>query len=461
MRSRIAPISAFAFALLAAATSLALAATTATTAHAGGIETDEPREESAEPTSLTFMLRVRAEAGLQSARLVYKVLNPDGDVGGSAEGAFTSGAETDVVFTLKTIDFQRYIPVGSTFVYHWELVDRDGDEFSTPEREFTFMDGRYTWRSMAEGGVRAFWYGNNDNGAMTALRAAREALETVGALLDTTVPYEVKVVVWRSEEDGEAARQSRGVVFDQFINTQGQRVAPDLIFVFAAASDVIRHETAHVVTHVAGDGPFSSIPSWLDEGTAVYAQSSPGQGYLQGLQDAVATDTTFSLRSMGAPANRPKDVNQFYGQAYSAVDFLIEEFGVEKFAELYRVHHEGQRIDGALQAVYGFDQNGLYNAWREANNLRPELLTAPPTATTAPAAEATRGPIALPSPDTAATTRPVAPADSATATPQPAAGAAEAAASDSSTAAGLIVGLIAVLLALGLGAGAFVMLRRN
>lgn len=450
----------FAVALLLASLTLLLAPATA--AHADGIETDEPREVAADPTAITFSLRVRAAAGLESATLIYKVLNPDGDVGGSGEGTFTTGTETDVTFTLDTIDFQRYIPVGSTFVYRWELVDRDGDEFTTPEREFTFLDGRFFWQSRSEGGVTAFWYGNNETRAMTALRAAREAIDNVGALLHATVPYEVKIVVYRSEQDGELARRSRGI-FDQFINTQGQRVAPDLIFVFAPAADVIRHEAAHVVTHVAGDGPFSSIPSWLDEGVAVYAQSSPGQGYLQGLEFAIATDTTFSLRSMGAPANRPEDVNQFYGQAYSMVDFLIEEFGPEKLAELFQVHYAGTRIDGALEAVYGFDQNGAYNAWREANKLRPVLLSAPPTATTVAAAEATRGPIALPgtATDATATATASAPQDEAR-TPQPATGeSADASGGGSNTTTGLIVGLLALLFALGLGAGAFMLLRRG
>ena len=64
--------------------------------------------------------------------------------------------------------------------------------------------------------------------------------------------------------------------FDSQVMTGGQRVAPDVLFVFANDGDVVRHEVAHIVTHVAGDGAFSNIPSWLDEGTAVYAQRSAG-----------------------------------------------------------------------------------------------------------------------------------------------------------------------------------------
>ncbi|HJM90092.1 MAG TPA: peptidase MA family metallohydrolase [Dehalococcoidia bacterium] len=431
--------------------------------HAGTIETDEPTEQTDDPRALTFQLRVRSSAGLESARLIYKVRNPDGDVGGSADGEFTRGTETDVVFTLEMIDFQRYIPVGSTIVYHWELEDRDGVTFSTEEREFTFLDGRYSWRTSVEGQVTAYWYGSNETEAMRSLSATKEALETVGALLETTVPYDVKVVVYGSESEGDLARRPRGV-FDQQITTQGQRVAPDLIFVFEADSDVIRHETAHIVTHVAGDGPFTSLPSWLDEGTAVFAQLSTGPGYAQAINFALATDTTLSLRAMGAPSNRAETVNLFYGESHSVVDYLVEIYGQQQFAALYRAHYDGARIDNALLQVYGFDQNGLYNEWRVENGLKALELTAPPSATTVPSVDATRAPIALPGTSGAATSAPATPAPStdagAATTAEPTAETAAAAdESGSNTTTAIIVAAVAALLALLLGGGALLLLR--
>ena len=93
---------------------------------AASIEASDFRERSDDPTAVTFSARVTAPAGLESVSFVYKVLNPDGNVGGSGDATFAPGAETDVTFTLRTLTFERYIPVGSTFVYHWELADREG-----------------------------------------------------------------------------------------------------------------------------------------------------------------------------------------------------------------------------------------------------------------------------------------------------------------------------------------------
>jgi hypothetical protein len=147
--------------------------------------------------------------------------------------------------------------------------------------------------------------------------ATRVALREAGDLLETTVKYPIKVIVYASEQDGEAAQRSRGRAFDATVQTGGTRVAPDLILVFVPDVDIVRHEVGHIVTHVAGDGPFSPLPSWIDEGTAVWTQSSAGGGYLGALALAILSNETLNLRSLQSPTNRPDQVNLFYGQSFS------------------------------------------------------------------------------------------------------------------------------------------------
>jgi hypothetical protein len=384
--------------LLALLLAAALVALVPTQARAGSMEVGETVVRTAEPTSIDYSLRVRTSAGLESATFRYKVLNPDGNVGGSGSAEFSPGTETDVRFTLETRTAQRYIPVGSEIAFQWELRDKDGDTRTTDEERHFFMDGRYQWQSRNANGVTVFWYGDNDQAANLALQATKSAVEETEALLDTEIPYPVKVVVWRNEGEGNLAMRPRGETFDELVITGGQRVAPDLLFVFAPNADVIRHEAAHIVTHVAGDGPFSSIPSWLDEGTAVYMQSSPGSGYTLGVQFAIQGDGVQTLRSMQSPSNNPEQVNAFYGQSWSTVKFMIDQWGEEKFAELFKQVREGARIDSALQAVYEVDQDGLYNLWREANGLPPKEFSPRASGTSGPAAESTRAPLRIPTP---------------------------------------------------------------
>jgi hypothetical protein len=109
----------------------------------------------------------------------------------------------------------------------------------------------------------------------------------------------------------------------------------------------------------------------------MYAQSEPGEGYTSALEKAVERDSLFSVRSMTAPTGDPSKVGLFYGQAWSLVDFLIESYGPEKFAELFAIFKEGSTVDKALLKVYGFDQDGLEEAWRASLGLSPRERPTP------------------------------------------------------------------------------------
>ena len=57
--------------------------------------------------------------------------------------------------------------------------------------------------------------------------------------------------------------------------------------------------------------------------------------------------------------------------------YLIDTYGEEKFAQLFAEIKGGKRIDSALEAVYGFDQDGLEDEWRAANDLAPRETPEP------------------------------------------------------------------------------------
>jgi hypothetical protein len=396
-------------------------------------------------------VRSSIPSGLKSARLEYLVENPRGAVGGGGDGTV---AGSDASFTLQANGNQRYIPVGSMLRYHWVLTPNDGAPVTTAEEQFLFMDGRFRWQERTDGQMTVWWYGNSESKALVALREGKAALEQTSALLNVQVDYPVRLVVYASEEEGRPAKRPQSPTFDAQVSTGGQRVGSDLVFVFDNNPDVVRHEVAHIVTHVAGDGP-APMPAWLDEGTAVYAQTQPGFGYTSGVSGAISSDRTFSLRSINSPTGNPNLVNVFYGQAWSTVKYLIDTHGEQKFADLFRVLREGARIDDALQRVYGVNQDGLYNAWREKNGLKPVAATDIEVPGAA-AAQATRPPLGVPRGDIAGA------APTTEAGTEGSSGGSSAATSDgggsSRTAAIAVLG-VTILLAAGLGGGGFFLLR--
>jgi hypothetical protein len=189
----------------------------------------------------------------------------------------------------------------------------------------------------------------------------------------------VKILYYDTASDMQAAiisNNAEGVI------TRGEVVYSDTAMVSAdvASGDITRHEVTHIVVREAINGPFG-LPDWLNEGTAVYSQNQPLGGQQNALDSAIQSGQILSVRSLssassGAVASK---VSLFYGQSYALVDFLIETYGEQKFAELFAAFREGNTTAGALEQVYGFDQDGLENEWRASVGLPPRSVQTQPT----------------------------------------------------------------------------------
>lgn len=331
------------------------------------------------PDEIVFRISASsAAADIQKLTVRYEIL-PDG-VPAYGVPEFDPGRLVQVDFHLDA-NGQIYIAPGAEIRYHWEIEDAADNTLSTEPATFVYQDTRYDWVSASEGNVSVHWYGGGD--AESYLRVAADTLDRMSALLGAQVDFPVKVWVYDSNDDMLAAlpRQSQGQEIER--RTAGVRVASDTVLMLAdGGGDILRHELTHVVTKVAGEGSYGGLPAWLDEGTAMYAQSEPGEGFTATLDGAIDRDRLLSVRSMTSPTGDPDKVTLFYGEAWSLVNFMVEEYGEEKFAQLYAVFKDGSTTDNALQQVYGFDQDGLEDAWRASLGLAPrQRATATPTAT--------------------------------------------------------------------------------
>ena len=169
----------------------------------------------------------------------------------------------------------------------------------------------------------------------------------------------------------------QSATFENSVITAGIRVTSDTVLVLGNVSfDTLRHELTHVVTKAAGESALGSLPAWLDEGTAVYSQSDQ-DGFADAVKQAIDRGSVLSVRSITSAAGDPSKVNLFYGESWSLFSFLLGKYPPEKFAQLYSEIKKGNRIDSALQAAYGFDQDGLEDAWRASNGLPPRTTPQP------------------------------------------------------------------------------------
>ncbi len=134
----------------------------------------------------------------------------------------------------------------------------------------------------------------------------------------------------------------------------------------------IAHELMHTVVDDSTFSCLVEIPTWLNEGLAMVSESGPGAQELANLQNAINQNTIFPLHSLGG--NFPEDADQAqlaYDQSYSVVNYLLQTEGAAQMRSLLTSLSGGTTIDDALNAVYGFNVDGLDTAWRKSVGAQP------------------------------------------------------------------------------------------
>jgi hypothetical protein len=331
------------------------------------------------PTGVTFTLSFSSAEQPDEVRVSYE-LAPDG-TGATAIADCDGSGTINCSFTL-TSGRGIYVIPGAQITYHWEVTDAAGDRTSTEEQLYVHGDTRFSFSELREGNVTVFYHPGTADEAPAVLQAAIEGIDRTGRLEQATVPFPVKIFLYETAQEMQPAIVSGG---GQGVTVLGEVLYSDTAMVSAdtATLDITRHEIAHIVTREATRGPFD-IPGWLNEGISVFVQNEPLPGHASALDAAIAGDRVLTMPELNSSAtgSSGSTVGVYYGQAGSMVRYLVETYGEEQFAELLRTFREGSRIDNAFETVYGFNQAGLENEWREYVGLPPRV--AAPTATPDP-----------------------------------------------------------------------------
>lgn len=345
------------------------------------------------PKGFAFTLEAASDAGFDEVRLVYQVA-PDG-VRASAVAGCVGGTVATCNFQLAASPQNVIIP-GAEVTYFWRITSGGVTQETEPQL-VTYVDSRFQWKTVSDDQITV-WYSASEDDARSVLAAARESLDKNSARLQTTVDFPVKVFFYPSAREMQPAilaDDAEGVI------TLGEVVYSDTAMVAADAVplDIARHEVAHIVIRQAVREPYQ-VPDWLNEGLAVFSQREPLRGQRDALDSAIERDAVLSVRAISSASagSQGSTVSLFYGQSWSLVKYLLETYGDQKFADLFRAFNDGATTAEALQQVYGVDQDGLENEWRASVGLPPREIPTQsgdnslvPTAPRVPTQPASRG----------------------------------------------------------------------
>jgi len=340
------------------------------------------------PKQLTFKVTAQAPVDITDITLSYAITG----TGTSALGKpsdLTPGKTVSASVVIQVNSGSSYIPVGSDFTYHWAITTSDGNVTTGPDTKFLFLPPNQDWKSVSGDFMVVYYHSNNQALASAYLQAGVETYDKIGKkLLNTTLKLTpVKVILFDNEQESAPALPGSGATFDAAVTTCGTKVTQDIVLIIPLScgssdpTDTLRHEFGHILNQTAGVGAFGKLPSWIDEGTAVYAQTTPGNNYISAFQAAARANRLIPVSTMGTAPSDPNLVNLFYGQSYSMVKYLIDTGGPAKYAQFFATIQQGNRFDQAISMVYGFDLATFEKQFAASVGSQPPAApTAVPTA---------------------------------------------------------------------------------
>jgi hypothetical protein len=338
------------------------------------------------PNTATFSATLNADSNINSVTLEYgNVQQTCGDVVAKAFPEIASAKTTKVEWKWDMRQ-SGSLPPGAQIWWRWIYTDETGAEFASEKHTATWLDDVHDWQTISSGDLRLHWYGNDKTFAQTMLDAGLEGLRRNKdqAGLGTDAP--VDLYVYPNYED------MKDAILYEPSWTGGMAFPEYNIFIMGISEsdstwdqNTVIHELTHILIGHFTFSCIGTLPTWLNEGLAMFSEGKLDADAQAQLDQAVRDDTVLSIRSLNGGFSELSDkANLSYSQSQSIVSFLIATYGQEKLTQLLAALRDAKPIDDALLNVYGFDTDGLEDAWRQSVGAAPRAVSAQPTSQPTP-----------------------------------------------------------------------------
>ena len=338
------------------------------------------------PNTATFSATIKSDSNIISITLEYG--NEQQTCGEVIAKAFPQFDPSTTVQAEWTWDMRQSgsLPPGSKIWWRWHYKDESGAEFVSEEKSAIWLDDVHNWQTISSDDLRVHWYENDEAFAQTMLDAGTEGLRRNKDQAGLTIDVPVDIYVYPNYDD------MRDAILYEPSWTGGMAFSDhNIVIMGVSASDSTwdKNTVIHELTHVlVGHFTFScigTVPTWLNEGLAMFSEGDLDSHMQNQLDEAIKNDTLLTVRSLnGGFSELPDKANLSYSQSHSIVNFLIDTYGQDKMTEMLTALRDAKPIDDALVEVYGFDTDGLEDEWRQAIGAAPRAVSALPTAQPTP-----------------------------------------------------------------------------
>ena len=333
------------------------------------------------PESILFQAEFQAGANITSVVLEYGVDQLTcGTVDSKAFPEITPAENVKVQWTWEMRQ-SGSLPPGTTVWWHWLVIDSSGAQLTSPKKTILWIDSIHTWQGITGGNINLHYYDGNASFGQQLHTAAAQALVRLSQDVGVSTDSPVDIYIYANSND----LQDSILFAPSWVG--GQAFPQNDIVIIGISPDQLdwgKGTEAHELTHVlVGHLTFSClgfVPTWLNEGLAMYGEGGVQTADQAQFDQAVAADQLPSLRSLtGGFSEESSRATLSYTEAYSVVNFLIKTYGRVKMTALLLDLRDGQTTEAALQSVYGLDLDGLEAAWRLAIGAKPQAGSSQPT----------------------------------------------------------------------------------
>jgi len=316
------------------------------------------------PVRLVFSIEAESANPITDIRLKYQMDKMNyASVTSEAWPQFESSTAVD---TSWTWDMRRTsLPPGAGLVYWWEVRDSTGAVLETSPEVVVFSDDRFEWMTLDSESVRIHWYEGNDAFARELADVCEGAVETLAVDVGTRVDRNIDVYIYASSADLRQAmvypqEWTGGVAFTDYGIVAIGIGADSLDWGIRA----LRHELTHLVVHAATFSPFGRLPTWLDEGLAMYNEGEAAESFESILYAAAGQDMLISLRTLSGPfSSDTQKAYLSYAESESVVRYLLDEYGSAAMHDALMAFKDGETMEDALNLSFGLGLDEVEGAW--------------------------------------------------------------------------------------------------
>ena len=327
----------------------------------------------AESASPIAEIRVYVRKLGQSSRSTYRAVEFE-------PGSAISG---EALFRSKTAN--EYIPTGTRLSYYFDIRTADGQTLETEPETIVYLNTGLDWQATSHGLIDVYYYHHNSESELRAEAVLSTAVDTylfMEPILGVELTEPMSIVVYSDYGHMQDALQPASRVAAQHLRTLGKAFTNERALLVDGSLGSILTTAAHEFTHLlvadSAGSAYSQVPTWLNEGLAVYSERQPDSEYEQYMRSAIRNDRVPPLAGLRTFAGTPRETLQNYGQGHAVAAYMLDAYGSAQMAELFATLRATHNFNNALAATYGLTIPELDNEWRGHVGLAPRDLSTPP-----------------------------------------------------------------------------------